>query len=62
MDALTPHQLREYAAQAMEWAMQAKNDFEKEAFLYMSKTWAQAALWRDAHMPPPSAKQNTISP
>lgn len=40
-------EFRAYAREALAWSSSAKNDGDKQAFLYLADTWVQAAGHRD---------------
>lgn len=37
-------QFRQYAEEAMRWAVRSKTEAEKHAFMELARTWTQAAL------------------
>jgi len=63
-------QFREYAKEALDWALQSKTEKEQKALIYLAQTWALAAAWGDrpALISPPqyaasyASSTSTISP
>jgi hypothetical protein len=47
-------QFREYAKEALDWALRSKTEKEREMLIYLAQTWTLAATWNDrptAHLP-----------
>ena len=40
-------QFREYAKEALDWALQSKTEKEREEFINLARTWTLAATWSD---------------
>jgi hypothetical protein len=40
-------QFREYAKEALDWALQSKTEEEQKALIDLAQTWALAAAWRN---------------
>jgi hypothetical protein len=38
-------QFRDYAKEAMDWALRSKTEKEREAWIYLARTWTLAATW-----------------
>jgi hypothetical protein len=45
-------QFREYAKEALDWALRSKTEKEREMLIYLAQTWTLAATWNDIpHLP-----------
>jgi hypothetical protein len=40
-------QFREYAKEALGWALRSKTEKEREALICLAQTWTLAAAWSD---------------
>jgi hypothetical protein len=55
-------QFREYAKEALDWALRAKTEKEREMLIYLAQTWTLAATWNDrTYCPPPGFGKSVIS-
>ena len=44
-------QFREYANEALDWALRSKTEKEREMLIYLAQTWTLAATWNDRPTP-----------
>jgi hypothetical protein len=44
-------QFREYAKDALNWALRSKTEKERDALIYLAQTWTLAATWSDRPTP-----------
>ena len=44
-------QFREYAKEALDWALRSKTEKEREMLIYLTQTWTLAATWNDRPAP-----------
>jgi hypothetical protein len=51
-------QFREYAKEALDWALRSKTEKEREMLIYLAQTWTLAATWNDRPTPHLSALGN----
>ena len=55
-------QFREYAKEALDWALRSKTEKEREMLIYLAQTWTLAATWNGRPTnPPPGFGKSVIS-